>query len=160
MKKDEVIININRIEKKLGTLVEQKLKFTNASREQYVLVAIVNDCIDLMKDVQRNLYAFDVAYKNRNNTISFNPNYYFENIILQDDMIWERVIFLVGVIDQLDVSIIFKRKSIAPLYDLIKRHRTNTDVILGDLKMIKGNYNSKRIKWKRNDNEHFISTFK
>lgn len=67
-------------------MVEQKLKFTEASIEQVAVVAIVNDCIDLMEDIQRNIYAFNLAYKNYNNTVSFNPNYYFENIILQDDM--------------------------------------------------------------------------
>lgn len=155
---DDIKCKIDNIENKIGIMVEQKLKFNNASEEQFVVVAIVNDCIDLVEDIQRNIYAFDVAYKNYNNTVSFNPNYYFESIILQDDMIWERLIFLVGIIDQLDVSIIFKRKSIEQLYDLIKKHRTTTDDIINDLRSIKGDYNSKRIKWKRNNNEHFIST--
>lgn len=90
--------------------------------------------------------------------MSFNPNYYFENIILQDDMIWERIIFLVGVIDQLNVNVIFERKSVEPLYDMIKKKRSTDDDIIVDLRCIKGDYNSRRIKWKRNNNEHFIST--
>ncbi len=155
---DDIKNRIEKIESKLGNLVDIKLRFIDASKEQYLVVAIVNDCIDLIEDVQRNIYAFYVSYKNSNNTISFNPNYYFENIILQDDMIWERLILLVGIIDQLDVSIIFSRKSIEPLYDLIKKHRTTEDDIIVDLRSIKGNYNSKKIKWKRNNNEHFIST--
>lgn len=149
---------IDKVENRIGTMVEQKLKFTNASKEQFVVVAIVNDCIDLVEDIQRNIYAFELAYKNYNNTVSFNPNYYFENIVLQDDMIWERLILLVGIIDQLDVSIIFKRKSIEYLYDLIKKNREDSDDLIADLRKIKGDYNSKRIKWKRNNNEHFIST--
>lgn len=149
---------IQKIEDRIGTMVEQKLKFTDASKEQFVVVAIVNDCIDLVEDIQRNIYAFELAYKNYNNTVSFNPNYYFESIVLQDDMIWERLILLVGIIDQLDVSIIFKKKSIVYLYDLIKKNRTDSDDLIVGLKNIKGDYNSKRIKWKRNNNEHFIST--
>lgn len=149
---------INKIENRIGTMVDQKLKFTEASMEQIVVVAIINDCIDLIKDIQRNIYAFELSYKNNNNTVSFNPNYYFESIVLQDDMIWERLILLVGIIDQLDVSIIFKRKSIEYLYDLIKKNRTNSDDLIVNLRNIKGDYNSKRIKFKRNNNEHFIST--
>lgn len=155
---EDVKCKIDKIENKLGTLVELKLKFNHASKEQFFAVAIVNDCIDLVEDVQRNIYAFDIAYKNFNNTVSFNPNYYFENIILQDDMIWERLILLVGIIDQLDVSIIFSRKSIEPLYKLVKKHRTSTDDIIVDLRSIKGDDNNKGIKRKRNNNEHFIST--
>lgn len=154
----DITCKIEEIENKLGNLVNLKLKFENATKEQYITVAIVNDCIDLVEDIQRNIYAFDVAYENYNNTISFNPNYYFENIILQDDMIWERLILLVGIIDKLDVGIIFSRKSIDPLYDLIKKHRTKTDDIVIDLISIKGDNNYRRIKRKRNNNEHFIST--
>lgn len=149
---------IKNIENEIGAMVEQKLKFSDASMEQVVIVAIVNDSIDLIEDIQRNIYAFNLSYENYNNAVSFNPNYYFENIILQDDMIWERIIFLVGVLDQLNVNIIFEQKSVEPLYDMIKKKHSTDDDIIVDLRCIRGDYNSKRIKWKRNNNEHFVST--
>lgn len=149
---------IKNIENEIGAMVEQKLKFSDASMEQVVIVAIVNDSIDLIEDIQRNIYAFNLSYENYNNAVSFNPNYYFENIILQDEMIWERIIFLVGVLDQLNVNIIFEQKSVEPLYDMIKKKHSTDDDIIVDLRCIRGDYNSKRIKWKRNNNEHFVSS--
>ena len=44
---------IKNIENEIGAMVEQKLKFSDASMEQVVIVAIVNDSIDLIEDIQR-----------------------------------------------------------------------------------------------------------
>lgn len=149
---------IDDVENKLGTMVDQKLQFKNPSKEQAVVVAVVNDCIDLIEEIQRSLYAFEVAYDSLGNAVSFRPTYYYENIILQDDMIWERIILLVGIVDQLDVNIIFERKSIDCLYALIKKHRGTSDGIVADLIRINGDSDKNKNKKKRNNNEHGIST--
>ena len=52
---------IKNIENEIGAMVEQKLKFSDASMEQVVIVAIVNDSIDLIEDIQRNIYAFNLS---------------------------------------------------------------------------------------------------
>lgn len=61
---------IKNIENEIGAMVEQKLKFSDASMEQVVIVAIVNDSIDLIEDIQRNIYAFNLSYENYNNAVS------------------------------------------------------------------------------------------
>lgn len=61
---------IKNIENGIGAMVEQKLKFSDASMEQVVIVAIVNDSIDLIEDIQRNIYAFNLSYENYNNAVS------------------------------------------------------------------------------------------
>ena len=57
---------IKNIENEIGAMVEQKLKFSDASMEQVVIVAIVNDSIE---DIQRNIYAFNLSYENYNNAV-------------------------------------------------------------------------------------------
>lgn len=45
-------------------------------------------------------------------------------------MIWERIIFLVGVIDQLNVNVIFERKSVKTLYYMIKKKRSTNVIVI------------------------------
>ena len=64
---------IKNIENEIGAMVEQKLKFSDASMEQVVIVAIVNDSIDLIEDIQRNIYAFNLSYEKTECSAAYGP---------------------------------------------------------------------------------------
>lgn len=158
MNYNEASLIINQIEHELGTMIERHLAFDHVTGEKYTIVSIVNDCVDLLKEIQRNIYAFSMSYSHEMNYIEFRPNYYFENIVMQYDMIWERIILLVGILDGLDERIIFDRNSIEPLYDLVKKNHPEGDDLGGMLRKIKGDHYNKTTKQKRNSNEHYISS--
>ncbi len=148
--------NIKEIESNLGGEIDSRLiGFTGM--EKNVTMNLVNDTIDLIEDISRDIYMFDLALDNYNNHISFLPQYYFENIILRDDMIWERILIITAIAYEIDFEEIFMKKSIFPLYENIKKNQSVNPQIKKILHYIYSDSNLKKLKITRNGNEHYIS---
>lgn len=79
-------------------------------KEKYVAALLLNDMIDLIEDITRDRYMFNVSFENYNNGISFMPQYYFENSLMRDDMIWERICIIIAIAYEIDINIIFEKK--------------------------------------------------
>ena len=157
MEKDECLKKLETIEKMFSTLINTKLA-GYSDEDRCVATQIINDTVDLIENLDRDAYAFDVAFNNYNNGISFMPQYYFENLVLHDDMIWERMLIIVSIAYQIDFEVIFEKKGIGFLYKIIKKDITINNDIKRILKEINEDYKMKLLKFVRNDNEHYIST--
>lgn len=123
-----------------------------------IAAQIINDTVDLMKDIVRDMYMFRVSYDYYNNGVSFMPQYYFENMLLHADMIWERIIIILAIAYQIDFQIIFEKKGIGSLYDIIKKDNRIDTSIKKLLQEINADYKMRDLKMPRNGNEHYIST--
>lgn len=157
MVKEECLRKLETIEKTFSALINTKL-VGYSDEDRCVTTQIINDTVDLIENLGRDVYAFDVSFNNYNNGVSFMPQYYFENLVLHDDMIWERMLIIVSIAYQIDFEVIFEKKGIGLLYKIIKKDiRINND-IKKILKEINEDYKMKLLKFVRNDNEHYIST--
>lgn len=157
MDKMNCLIEIGSIEKNFSDLINSKLAGFN-DENRVITTQVINDAVDLIEDLVRDVYAFDIAFDNYNNGMSFMPQYYFENIVLHDDMIWERIIIIIAIAYQIDFEVIFDKRGIGYLYKIIKKdERINGDIkkIIQD---INSDYDMKKLKFLRNGNEHYIST--
>ena len=157
MDKMNCLIEIGSIEKNFSDLINSKLAGFN-DENRVITTQVINDAVDLIEDLVRDVYAFDMAFDNYNNSMSFMPQYYFENIVLHDDMIWERIIIIIAIAYQIDFEVIFDKRRIGYLYKIIKKdERINGDIkkIIQD---INSDYDMKKLKFLRNGNEHYIST--
>lgn len=157
MEKGEYLKKLEAVEKIFSTLINTKLA-GYSDEDRCVATQIINDTVDLIENLDRDVYAFDVAFNNYNNGISFMPQYYFENLVLHDDMIWERMLIIVSIAYQIDFEVIFEKKGIGFLYKIIKKDITINKDIKRILKEINEDYKMKSLKFVRNDNEHYIST--
>ena len=158
MDKMNCLIEIGSIEKNFSDLINSKLAGFN-DENRVITTQVINDAVDLIEDLVRDVYAFDMAFDNYNNGMSFMPQYYFENIVLHDDMIWERIIIIIAIAYQIDFEVIFDKRRIGYLYKIIKKdERINGDIkkIIQD---INSDYDMKKLKFLRNGNEHYISTY-
>lgn len=149
--------DINKIESNLGGEIESRLKGFSG-KEKYVATQIVNDTVDLVEDINRDIYMFNLALDHYNNHISFMPQYYFENIILRDDMIWERILIVIAIAYEIEFEEIFIKKSIFPLYENIKKNQNISSQIKEILLEINADYKLKQLKITRNGNEHYVSS--
>ena len=157
MDKMNCLIEIGSIEKNFSDLINSKLAGFN-DENRVITTQVINDAVDLIEDLVRDVYAFDMAFDNYNNGMSFMPQYYFENIVLHDDMIWERIIIIIAIAYQIDFEVIFDKRRIGYLYKIIKKdERINGDIkkIIQD---INSDYDMKKLKFLRNGNEHYISS--
>ena len=157
MDKMNCLIEIGSIEKNFSDLINSKLAGFN-DENRVITTQVINDAVDLIEDLVRDVYAFDMAFDNYNNGMSYMPQYYFENIVLHDDMIWERIIIIIAIAYQIDFEVIFDKRRIGYLYKIIKKdERINGDIkkIIQD---INSDYDMKKLKFLRNGNEHYIST--
>ena len=157
MDKMNCLIEIGSIEKNFSDLINSKLAGFN-DENRVITTQVINDAVDLIEDLVRDVYAFNMAFDNYNNGMSFMPQYYFENIVLHDDMIWERIIIIIAIAYQIDFEVIFDKRRIGYLYKIIKKdERINGDIkkIIQD---INSDYDMKKLKFLRNGNEHYIST--
>lgn len=128
MDKMNCLIEIGSIEKKFSDLINSKLAGFN-DENRVITTQVINDAVDLIEDLVRDVYAFDMAFDNYNNGMSFMPQYYFENIVLHDDMIWERIIIIIAIAYQIDFEVIFDKRGIGYLYKIIKKdERINGDI--------------------------------
>ena len=87
MDKMNCLIEIGSIEKNFSDLINSKLAGFN-DENRVITTQVINDAVDLIEDLVRDVYAFNMTFDNYNNGMSFMPQYYFENIVLHDDMIW------------------------------------------------------------------------
>lgn len=157
LNRERCLKELDDIEKKFSELIENKLS-GYSGLDRVVTTRIINDAVDLIKDICRDIYMFDLSYDNYNNGISFMPQYYFENIVLHDDMIWERILIIIALAYQIDFQVIFKEKRINALFDIIKKNGSVETDIKKILKDINADYKMKELKGIRNINEHYIST--
>ena len=128
MDKMNCLIEIGSIEKNFSDLINSKLAGFN-DENRVITTQVINDAVDLIEDLVRDVYAFDMAFDNYNNGMSFMPQYYFENIVLHDDMIWERIIIIIAIAYQIDFEVIFDKRRIGYLYKIIKKdERINGDI--------------------------------
>lgn len=123
-----------------------------------VLNIILNDTIDVVKEIEKDIYMINLSYADYNNTYSFMPQYYFENAVLHLDMVWERSIIMVAAIYEIDIEEIFKKKSITCLYNKIKKSKFVNETLKNLLIMINGDSKIKTLKIIRNSDEHGISS--
>lgn len=149
--------DIQKIESILGREIDSRLKGFS-EKEKCVATLIVNDTVDLIEDISRDVYMFNLALDNYNNNVSFMPQYYFENIILRDDMIWERILIIIAIAYEIEFEEIFTKKAIYPLYENIKKNQEVTSQIKKILLDINGDHKFKQFKIKRNENEHYVSS--
>lgn len=157
MDTDKCLKEIDSIEKIFSNLINDKLAgFSDESR--VITTQIVNDTVDLIEDLVRDVYAFGIAFDNYDNGMSFMPQYYFENIVLHDDMIWERMIIVIALVYQIDFEVIFEKKGIGYLYKIIKKDERIGSDIKNIVLAINSDNNMKILKSLRNGNEHYIST--
>lgn len=157
MNEQECIMVLDDIETTFSMLFDEKLAGFN-DIERGIAARIIDDTVNLIKDVNRDVYMFGISYDNYNNGFSFMPQYYFENILLHDDMIWERIIIIIAIAYQIDFQIIFKKKSISHLYDIIKKDNSIDIAIKKSLQEINADFKMREFKFNRNENEHYIST--
>lgn len=149
--------DIKKIEANLGGEIQSRLSGFYG-QEKYVATLIVNDTVDLVEDISRDNYMFNLSLDNYNNHISFMPQYYFENIILRDDMIWERILIIIAIAYEIEFEDIFIKKGIFPLYESIKKNQNVSSKIKELLLELNGNYKFKQLKITRNGNEHYVSS--
>ena len=83
MDKMNCLIEIGSIEKNFSDLINSKLAGFN-DENRVITTQVINDAVDLIEDLVRDVYAFDMAFDNYNNGMSFMPQYYFENIVLHN----------------------------------------------------------------------------
>ena len=153
---DKYSNEIVKIETEFSELLNSKL--SGYSDEERVITSfIINDAVNLIQDISRDKYLFDVSYENYNNEISFMPQYYFENILLHMDMVWERILIIIAASYQIDFKIIFDRKNINYLYNNIKKDKRVDVKIKKMLNEINADFKMKSFKDTRNVNEHYIS---
>ena len=157
LNRERCLKELDDIEKNFSELIENKLSGYSCL-DRAVTTQIINDAVDLIKDICRDIYMFDLSYDNYNNGISFMPQYYFENIVLHDDMLWERILIIIALAYQIDFQVIFKEKRINALFDIIKKNSNIESDIKKILKEINADYKMKDLKEIRNINEHYIST--
>lgn len=149
MDKMNCLKEIESIEKNFSDLINSKLAGFN-DENWLITKQVINDTVDLIEDLVRDVYAFDMTFDNYNNGMSFMPQYYFKNIVLHDDMIWERIIIIIAIAYQIDFEVIFDKRGIGYLYKIIKKdERINGDIkkILQD---INSDYDMKKLKFLRN----------
>lgn len=120
MEKQDCLNELEDIERTFTELFDTRLAGFS-DKERVIAAQIINDTVDLMKDIVRDIYMFRVSYDYYNNGVSFMPQYYFENMLLHADMIWERIIIILTIAYQIDFQIIFKKKGNGSLYDIIKK---------------------------------------
>lgn len=85
MEKQDCLNELEDIERTFTELFDTRLAgFHN--KERIVAARIINDTVDLMKDIVRDMYMFRVSYDYYNNGVSFMPQYYFENMLWHADM--------------------------------------------------------------------------
>ena len=157
LNRERCLKELDDIEKIFSELIENKLS-GYSGLDRVVTTRIINDAVDLIKDICRDIYMFNLSYDNYNNGISFMPQYYFENIVLHDDMIWECILIIIALAYQIDFQVIFKEKRINVLFDIIKKNGSVETDIKKILKDINADYKMKELKGIRNINEHYIST--
>lgn len=154
---NEVTRAIENYEKIVQKLFDQNIK-DYKDEDRGIACGILNDTIDLIQDMDRDIYMFSLSFENYNNTYSFMPQYYFENAILHMDMIWERLLLIIGINYQIEFENIFERKSISSLFKDIKKN-VNVDKDIKDLiTEINGDYKIKFLKIIRNGDEHGLSS--
>lgn len=125
----------------------------NVSGKNQIVSILWKDTIELLQDISRDIYMTKLAYKEYNNNMSFMPNYYCENYLIHECMIFERIVLMFGIVCNQDISIIFKKKSIIPLYEIIQNDNRISRECKRRLEQLKSSSN-KNI---RNNNEHYIS---
>ena len=157
MKIEDYLEQISETEMELGKIIDTKFRMSNVSEGQAIVVAMMNDTVDLIEDLSRDIYMFELSYENYNNGLSFNPNYYMENMLLHDDMLWERIVCLVGINYNLDLSQLFEKKTIEVLYKSLKKEKMIDNEIKETLCQIRADFNMRALKFDRSNNEHFIS---
>lgn len=155
--KIDYLKELDIIENTFSDLINAKLAGFN-DEDRVFAVKLINDSVDLIKDIVRDCYMFDVSYNNYNNGFSFMPQYYFENILLHDDMLWERIIMIIALTYQIDFEVIFEKKGIGPLYDIVKKDDRVAMNIKTLLFEINSDHAMKTLKNTRNGNEHYISS--
>lgn len=156
MDKQDCLKGLEDIEATFSQLIDTRLAgFSDEDR--LIATQIINDTVDLIKDLDRDMYMFYVSYENYNNGVSFMPQYYFENILLHDDMVWERIIIIIAIAYQIDIQLIFEKKGIGPLYGIVKKDNRIDAGIKRLLTEINADSNMKALKITRNGNEHYIS---
>ncbi|WP_029503036.1 Cthe_2314 family HEPN domain-containing protein [Lachnoclostridium phytofermentans] len=156
MKMQDCLEQLENMESLFSNLINTKLGGYN-DMDRIIAARIIDDTVDLVKDITRDVYMFNISYDNYNNGISFMPQYYFENILLHDDMIWERIIIIISIAYQIDFEFIFKRKSISSLYDVVKKDTRIESNIKKLLLDINSDSNMRALKITRNGNEHYMS---
>lgn len=120
MEKQDCLNELEDIERTFTELFDTRLAGFS-DKKRVIAAQIINDTVGLMKDIVRDMYMFGVSHDYYNNGVSFMPQYYFENMLLHADMIWERIIIILAIAYQIDFQIIFEKKGIGSLYDIIKK---------------------------------------
>lgn len=150
---------IEQIEKELGEYYDLRLeKYFKLSEENFVAGRIINDVIVFIEELYKDIYMYELSLGNYNNGVIFTPQYYIACALVREDIIWERILVIVAVIYDIDISLIFQKKSIYPLYEEIKRNVNIDKNIKKMILDINGDSKLKELKQKRNINEHYISS--
>lgn len=157
MELKDCLEEIALIESDLSNEINTRLSgFTE--KEKIVASRIIDDTVDLIQDLSRDTYMFNLSLDNYNNTISFMPQYYFENLALHYDMIWERLIIIIAIAYGTDFEDIFVKKNIGPLFKRIKKNQNINPEIINKLFKIKSDNQTASLKESRNNNEHLLSS--
>ena len=146
---------IDILEAKIGKYFNEKLHETNATKEQLVRNAIINDTIDLMEDMYRDQYFIDITKQEPiADAKTFRPYFYYYNILERVEMIFERLVILTAIAYKIDIDLIFEKKSINPLYDLVIKNKNIDNVIIENFSKYNNNFGF--LKQERNKLEHFL----
>lgn len=146
---------IDILESEIGEYFSEKLHESNATNEQLVRNSIINDTIDLMEDMYRDQYFIDIT-KQEPITVAktFRPYFYYYNILERVEMIFERLVILTAIAYKIDIDLIFEKKSINPLYDLVLNNQNIDNVIIENFSKFNNNFGF--LKQERNKLEHFL----
>lgn len=153
----EVIGEIERYEREIDVLFKQNINIYS-DKDRTAACLVLNDTIDLIHDIGRDIYMFTLAYENNNNTYTFMPQYYFENAILHIDMVWERLLMIIGINNQIVFENIFERKNVSSLFKDIKKNENVEKDIKDLLAEVNGDYKIKSLKIIRNGDVHGLSS--
>ena len=146
---------IDILESEIGEYFNEKLHESNATNEQLVRNSIINDTIDLMEDMYRDQYFIDITKQEPITVVkTFRPYFYYYNILERVEMIFERLVILIAIAYKIDIDLIFKKKSINPLYDLVLNNQNIDNVIIENFSKFNNNFGF--LKQERNKLEHFL----
>lgn len=164
MKKDKAYskqdLNTDII-KNIGSLkVELESVFPNVtslSVEGRIVYGILDDCLEIAETTYIDIYMYYFAMEHYNHPELFLAHYYTDYASTKINMIWERIINLLGIIYQVDYEEDNKNNSMKNIYRKLKK-KTELDVEIRELlfKLMKDD-NFRRIKEERNANEHDLT---
>ncbi|MGP1411435.1 MAG: hypothetical protein ACTTKD_06340 [Peptoanaerobacter stomatis] len=126
MTKSDYLKEIEEVEDTFSKILNTRKHY---DIDRFIAKHIISDAVNLLKDIIKDRYMFELSNNNCENESLFAPRYYYENFLFHNDMIWKRILVIIGIAYQIDFQEIFDKKEIDDLYVIIKKNdQVNSDI--------------------------------